>query len=58
VTREVGLDLKDLKAKNVLVVTDPNLAAIPNGPVDVVRQSLQDAGINFKLFTYVWVIYS
>lgn len=52
VTREVGEDLLDLGAKNVLVVTDPNLASIPNGPVDVVQESLKRAKVNFKVYEY------
>jgi alcohol dehydrogenase class IV len=53
VTREVGDDLVDLGAKHVLVVTDRNLASIPNGPVDVVMDSLKRAKVNFKVYEYV-----
>lgn len=53
VTREVGDDLVDLGSKNVLVVTDPNLAAIAGGPVDVVKESLKRAKINFKVYEHV-----
>ena len=38
VTREVGSDLADLGARNVLVVTDPAMARLP--PVQTVVESL------------------
>ena len=41
VTREVGLDLKEMAARRVLIVTDPGVASLP--PVNVVRESLDDA---------------
>lgn len=48
VTREVGMDLAELKARRVMVVTDPNLAGL--APVAVVLESLKSEGIAFELF--------
>ena len=42
VTREVGFDLVDLGATDVLVVTDPTLRLLP--PVQAVLESLDDRG--------------
>ncbi len=53
VTREVGMDLQDLGARNVLVVTDPLLAQMR--PVQTVLESLQDNGISFVLYDRVRV---
>ncbi len=53
VTREVGMDLKDLGARNVLVLTDPVLTRMR--PVQTVLQSLQDNGIAFVLYDRVRV---
>ena len=43
VTREVGMDLKDLGVIRALVVTDPVVAKLR--PVQIVMESLADAGI-------------
>ena len=51
VTREVGMDLADLGARSVLVVTDPRLAGMP--PVLTVLESLEDHGIPFTLYDRV-----
>lgn len=48
VTREVGAELSDLGAKNVLVVTDKNLAAL--SPMAVVRDSLDSENLNYSVF--------
>jgi hydroxyacid-oxoacid transhydrogenase len=48
VTREVGMDLADLKARRVLVVTDPKLAKL--APVATVMESLKSEKIQFELF--------
>ncbi len=48
VTREIGMDLADLKARRVMVVTDPNLAKL--APVATVLDSLKGEGIQFDLF--------
>src|SRR5580692_5746248 len=51
VTREVGMDLGDLGARNVLVVTDPWLSAM--SPVLTVLESLEERGIPFTLYNRV-----
>lgn len=33
-----------------LIVCDPDLVKIPNGPVDIVKDSLQKSGVQFSLF--------
>ena len=48
ITREVGMDLADLGARRVIVVTDQNLARLP--PVATVLQSLEDNGVSFVVF--------
>src|SRR5215475_3214661 len=53
VTREVGLDLADLGVRRALVVTDPNLRALP--PVRCVLDSLDAAGIAATLYDRVRV---
>jgi len=53
VTREVGLDLADLGARKVLVITDPVLADM--APVQTVLESLESAGVNFVLYDRVRV---
>jgi hydroxyacid-oxoacid transhydrogenase len=53
VTREVGFDLGDLGAKNVLVVTDPTVSRLP--PVQTVVDSLESNRIRFALYDRVRV---
>jgi hydroxyacid-oxoacid transhydrogenase len=53
VTREVGLDLADLGAKNVLVLTDRTLRALP--PVQTVLESLEKSRVRFGLYDRVRV---
>jgi len=53
VTREVGMDLSEMKAKRTMVLTDPNLARLP--PVATVLESLRDNQISFALFDRVRV---
>lgn len=48
VTREVGMDLADMGAKRVMVVTDANLAKLP--PVATVLESLDAEKIEYSLF--------
>jgi hydroxyacid-oxoacid transhydrogenase len=48
VTREVGMDLAELKVKRAMVVTDPNLAKL--APVAIVLESLKSEKIQFELF--------
>ena len=53
VTREVGMDLAELQAKRVMVLTDANLARLP--PVENVEQSLRDNGIQYSVYSRVRV---
>ncbi len=53
VTREVGMDLAQLKVKRAMVVTDPNLARL--APVTTVLESLESEKIQFELFDKVHV---
>jgi hydroxyacid-oxoacid transhydrogenase len=53
VTREVGMDLAELRARNVLVVTDPVVARL--APVAAVLESLQDNRIPFAVYDRVRV---
>jgi hydroxyacid-oxoacid transhydrogenase len=48
VTREVGMDLAELKVKRAMVVTDPILAKL--APVSTVLESLESERIQFELF--------
>jgi len=51
VTREVGMDLKELGARLVMVVTDPIVATLP--PVQTVIDSLEQNGISYALYDRV-----
>jgi hydroxyacid-oxoacid transhydrogenase len=53
VTREVGLDLAGLGARNVLVITDPLLRKLP--PVETALDSLDAARISWSLYDRVRV---
>ncbi|XP_044540026.1 hydroxyacid-oxoacid transhydrogenase, mitochondrial-like, partial [Gracilinanus agilis] len=53
VTKEVGMDLQNMGAKNVCLMTDKNLSQLP--PVQVVMNSLTKNGINFKVYDNVRV---
>src|SRR5579862_2630973 len=53
VTREVGMDLADLGARKVLVITDPVLAGMM--PVHTLLESLESAGVGFVLYDGVRV---
>lgn len=53
VTREVGYDMKQLGAKRIMVVTDPNLAS--SEPVATVCEALHSAGLEAVLFDQVRV---
>lgn len=48
ITREIGMDLADMGAKHVLVVTDPALARLE--PVTVALESLDDEKVRYTLF--------
>jgi hydroxyacid-oxoacid transhydrogenase len=51
VTAEVGMDLAELKVRNVMVVADPNLRS--SLPVTTVLESLETHRVPFKLFNAV-----
>src|SRR5256712_5320029 len=53
VTREIGMDLGEMNAKRVMVLTDPNLAKL--SPVATVLESLRDNRISCSLFDRVHV---
>lgn len=53
VTREVGCDLAEWRARRVAVITDRNLAKLP--PVHRVLESLDDSGIEYSIFDAVRV---
>ena len=52
-TREVGMDLKDLGVKRVLLVIDPALRDLPSG--HVVLESLRTSGVPFEIFDEIEV---
>ncbi|CAB3240342.1 unnamed protein product [Arctia plantaginis] len=53
VTREVGQDLVNMNAKNVCVMTDPNVVKLP--PLKTTLESLTKNGIKYKVFDKVRV---
>ncbi|XP_060056794.1 hydroxyacid-oxoacid transhydrogenase, mitochondrial isoform X5 [Erinaceus europaeus] len=53
VTKEVGMDLQNMGAKNVCLMTDKNLSKLP--PVQTVMDSLTKNSINFKVYDNVRV---
>jgi hydroxyacid-oxoacid transhydrogenase len=53
VTREVGMDLAELGARLVLVLTDPTVSAL--APVQTVLESLERSGVPFALYDRVRV---
>src|SRR4051812_11628188 len=53
VTREVGMDLKDLGVARSLVVTDPHVARL--GPAQIVLEALRDSGVEAVLYDRVRV---
>src|SRR4051812_36095475 len=53
VTREVGMDLADMGATSVLVLTDPAVARL--APVQTVCESLETEGVPFVLYDGVRV---
>src|SRR5205085_546548 len=53
VTREIGMDLAEMKAQKVMVLTDPNLARLQ--PVATVLESLRENRITFALYDRVRV---
>src|SRR5688572_11610548 len=53
VTREIGMDLEDLGARRVLVLTDPVVRGLR--PVAAALESLEASGIAFDVFDRVRV---
>ena len=53
VTREIGMDLAEMKAQRVMVLTDPNLARLK--PVATVLESLETNRIAYSLYDRVRV---
>uniref|UniRef100_A0A6J0V469 Hydroxyacid-oxoacid transhydrogenase, mitochondrial n=2 Tax=Pogona vitticeps TaxID=103695 RepID=A0A6J0V469_9SAUR len=53
VTKEVGMDLQNLGARSVCVVTDKNISQLP--PLKAVLDSLTANGINFQIYDNVRV---
>jgi hydroxyacid-oxoacid transhydrogenase len=53
VTREVGMDLQDIGARRVLVITDPVVGRLP--PVSKVLESLEENAISFVVYDRVRV---
>ncbi len=53
VTREVGMDIVDMGARRVLVLTDPKLSGLP--PVATVRESLDARDLEVSVFDRVRV---
>ena len=53
VTREIGMDLADLKVRRVVVMTDANIRRLP--VFDRVQESLIESGITFDVFDRVRV---
>ncbi|XP_007894941.2 hydroxyacid-oxoacid transhydrogenase, mitochondrial [Callorhinchus milii] len=53
VTKEVGMDLQNLGARNVCVMTDKNMATLP--PLRAVLNSLVHNGVKFQVFDKVRV---
>jgi hydroxyacid-oxoacid transhydrogenase len=51
VTREVGMDLAEMGAKNVMVLTDPHVGRL--APVQTVVESLEQNGVAFALYDRV-----
>ena len=52
-TQEIGMDLKDLGLKRVMVLTDPNLRE--QAPVQTALAAIAEAGVEYALFDQVRV---
>jgi hydroxyacid-oxoacid transhydrogenase len=48
ITQEVGMDLVNMKVKNVCVMTDPYIAKLP--PLKIVLDSLTREGVKFEVY--------
>ncbi|KAK2896161.1 hypothetical protein Q8A73_015649 [Channa argus] len=53
VSREIGMDLQNLRARNVCLMTDKNLSCLP--PVQAVLESLTKNGVRYKIYDNVRV---
>src|SRR5688500_14983652 len=53
VTREVGMDLAEMGARHVLVVTDPTVRALP--PMRTVIDSLEASAVRYTIYDRVRV---
>ncbi|KAI3374821.1 hypothetical protein L3Q82_021048 [Scortum barcoo] len=53
VSREIGMDLQNLGARNVCLMTDKNLSVLP--PMAAVLESLAKSGVKYKVFDNVRV---
>ncbi|CAL8368260.1 unnamed protein product [Boreogadus saida] len=53
VTREIGMDLQNMGARNVCLMTDKNLSVLP--PVKAVLESMAQNGVNYKVYDQVRV---
>jgi hydroxyacid-oxoacid transhydrogenase len=53
VTREIGMDLVNMKAKKVCVMTDTNIAKLP--PLKTALDSLTREGVKFEVYDKVRV---
>lgn len=53
VTREIGMDLQNMGARNVCLMTDNNLSQLY--PVEAVLESLVQNGVNYKVYDNVRV---
>ncbi|KAJ4918187.1 hypothetical protein JOQ06_007913, partial [Pogonophryne albipinna] len=53
VSREIGMDVRNLGARNVCVMTDSNLSRLP--PVKAVLESLSHNGVRFRVYDSVRV---
>ncbi|KAJ2089083.1 hypothetical protein GGI09_006310 [Coemansia sp. S100] len=52
-TREIGMDLANLKAKRVMVFTDPNIAKLP--PLQTVIESIERSKVGYTVYKDVRV---
>jgi hydroxyacid-oxoacid transhydrogenase len=52
-TKEVGMDVENIGAKRVVVVTDPNVDKLP--AMQQVREALDERGISFEVYKDVHV---
>ena len=53
VTREIGMDLVNMKVKNVCVMTDPNIAKLP--AMKTAMDAITKEGVKFEVYDKVRV---